>query len=126
MGEFKTNAKTREYARKYMREYRKAHPEVVEKNREHSRLFRVRNPTYHHEYYLEDKEKWLSYRRDYYRANGDGVPHRGIWARHFKVKIPEGFIIHHKDLDPSNNEPHNLLCLSRQEHIRLHWMKKNE
>jgi hypothetical protein len=49
MGEFKTNAKTREYARKYMREYRKAHPEVVEKNREHSRLFRVRNPTYHHE-----------------------------------------------------------------------------
>lgn len=50
-------------------------------------------------------------------------PARRIWEDFFRVKIPRGYVIHHKDGDISNNDPHNLLCLSREEHPKLHIIK---
>ena len=52
-------------------------------------------------------------------------PHRKAWEDHFKVKIPvdergHHFCIHHKDQNPDNNEPTNLLCLNDAEHKKLH------
>ena len=49
--------------------------------------------------------------------------YRSVWEEHFKVKIPEGYVIHHKDGDREHNDPHNLLCLPVSEHARLHWIK---
>ena len=47
--------------------------------------------------------------------------YRSIWEQHFRIKIPEGYVIHHKDKDQNNNNPHNLLCMPRDEHNKLHW-----
>lgn len=32
----------------------------------------------------------------------------------------EGCQVHHKDCNPSNNNPYNLVCLTREEHNRIH------
>jgi len=47
---------------------------------------------------------------------------RKIWSEHFRVKIPKGYHIHHKDKNPFNNDPNNLLCLPLECHIKLHDM----
>ena len=47
--------------------------------------------------------------------------YRSIWEQHFRVKIPEGYVIHHKDKNRDNNDPHNLLCMPPDEHAKLHW-----
>ena len=39
---------------------------------------------------------------------------------HFHGPIPEGHHIHHKDKDKLNLCKDNLMCLSTEEHIRLH------
>lgn len=42
-----------------------------------------------------------------------------IWEKHYG-KIPDGYIIHHKDLNPSNNNINNLLMIERGKHNKLH------
>jgi hypothetical protein len=49
--------------------------------------------------------------------------HRKAWEQHFKVKIPAGYHIHHKDKDKTNNNPVNLLCCPVDVHILIHEMK---
>jgi len=48
---------------------------------------------------------------------------RATWERHFKIKIPVGYHIHHKDKDRNNVDPSNLLCLPAEEHIKLHELR---
>lgn len=36
------------------------------------------------------------------------------------TEIPEGYVVHHIDLDTTNNEPDNLELLTRGEHTSLH------
>ena len=48
---------------------------------------------------------------------------RATWERHFKIKIPAGYHIHHKDKDQNNIDPANLLCLPEDEHIRIHELR---
>lgn len=49
-------------------------------------------------------------------------------ARHvyekFYGEIPKGFVVHHIDGNKKNDRPKNLVALSRQEHITLHWFWK--
>ena len=33
----------------------------------------------------------------------------------------EGCVVHHKDEDVTNNEPHNLQIMSKEEHKKIHW-----
>ncbi len=47
--------------------------------------------------------------------------HKYIWELH-NGKIPEGYIIHHKDCNPLNNELSNLQCMSAAEHVSLHHL----
>ena len=68
-----------------------------------------------------DKRHLCDYCLEFHRKND--APYREIWEQHFRVKIPDGFVIHHKDGDRDNNIPHNLLCLPISEHSRLHWIK---
>ena len=34
--------------------------------------------------------------------------------------VPRGFVIHHVDGNPLNDDPANLACLTRAEHVRVH------
>lgn len=52
--------------------------------------------------------------------NGENVHlHRYVWEKHFG-KIPDGFIVHHKDENKMNWSIGNLELVSRSEHIRKH------
>ena len=48
-----------------------------------------------------------------------GSLHRYIYAEAFG-SIPEGYIVHHKNHDKSDNRLENLECISDAEHRRLH------
>jgi hypothetical protein len=45
--------------------------------------------------------------------------HRYVWE-HFNGEIPQGYHVHHKDGDKSNNDISNLEALSHQEHLNIH------
>ncbi|MFA5239790.1 MAG: HNH endonuclease signature motif containing protein [Phycisphaerae bacterium] len=49
----------------------------------------------------------------------ENLLHRDIWED-ANGPIPKGYIIHHKDGNPLNNEPDNLQCVSTKEHGQLH------
>lgn len=46
--------------------------------------------------------------------------YRNIWKKHNGRKIPKGYHIHHVDGDRTNDSPDNLICVSSEEHLRLH------
>lgn len=62
--------------------------------------------------------------RVYYQAprgSGRETLHRDIWRRANPGKtIPRGWHIHHKDEDPFNNDPSNLVLLSPKQHGEEH------
>ena len=45
--------------------------------------------------------------------------HRYVWERLFG-KIPDGYVVHHKDRNPENNDIANLQALSADDHIKAH------
>lgn len=46
--------------------------------------------------------------------------HAAVWTGHTLREIPEGFEIHHRDKDHSNNRWTNLFCLFKLDHRKLH------
>lgn len=42
------------------------------------------------------------------------------WIKNNFYRIPDGFVIHHLDLNPMNNHPSNLFLIDRTTHIKLH------
>ena len=44
---------------------------------------------------------------------------RYIWERTRGRKIPRGFVIYHQDGDSLNDDPENLVCISRAIHIKF-------
>lgn len=61
--------------------------------------------------------------RPYYSAprghDGESLLHRQIYADHHGP-IPDGYLVHHADHDKSNNDPSNLVALTRKEHAAEH------
>lgn len=56
----------------------------------------------------------------YARTTGDrGYLHRDVWEHHHGA-IPDGWDIHHKDHDKTNNTLANLECLPKAEHAHLY------
>ncbi len=49
--------------------------------------------------------------------------YRRIYEKHYGVKIPKDYDIHHIDEDRENNDPSNLLALPRQLHRKWHFAK---
>lgn len=48
------------------------------------------------------------------------MSYRKIWESHYG-KIPDGYEIHHIDGDRSNDAIKNLMCVSIEEHFRIHY-----
>lgn len=67
----------------------------------------------------------------YHPTAGVRYLHRDIWlAAHPGEEIPEGWHVHHKDEDPFNNDPSNLVLLSPAVHSEVHpgdqsWEEEN-
>lgn len=55
----------------------------------------------------------------YYRDKNYNYLHRCIWE-YYNCSIPEGYEIHHIDLDKSNNDISNLRLLKASDHKKLH------
>ena len=63
---------------------------------------------------------FLSYEsRNALRKNPKGL-HVAVWEYVNKREVPKGYVVHHKDHNPFNNQPDNLECLSLREHLELH------
>ena len=45
--------------------------------------------------------------------------HRAVYEYYYG-KIPNGYHVHHVDHDKANNDPDNLIALSRSDHLKLH------
>lgn len=72
----------------------------------------------------------LIYTRDdttgYYLNSTLGIRlHRAVYLC-YNGEIPEGFHVHHVDHDKNNNEPENLVALSKEDHLRLHGLELSE
>lgn len=46
--------------------------------------------------------------------------HVAIWEQKWGRKVPQGCVIHHLDWDKSHNVIENLVCLTIEEHERVH------
>ena len=57
-------------------------------------------------------------KQDGHYGSHNGI-HRDVW-QYYKGEIPEGYVIHHKDFNPANNDISNLQLLTAREHKRLH------
>lgn len=59
----------------------------------------------------------------YSRVRVDGksaMEHRAIMENILGHKIPDGYVVHHKDHNVRNNDPANLVLLTEEEHQKLH------
>ena len=66
------------------------------------------------------RKYFLSYEsRSVLRKNPKGL-HVAVWEYVHQQKVPEGYLIHHKDHNTFNNQPDNLECISLREHLELH------
>ena len=45
--------------------------------------------------------------------------HRCVWE-YYNGEIPDGYVVHHKDFDKSNNDISNLQLMTQEEHMKIH------
>jgi len=64
--------------------------------------------------YTDDSDKQ---KKDWYRI------HRLVWEK-FVGPIPEGYVIHHRDNDGTNNALWNLNCVTQQQNVDEYWKWK--
>jgi hypothetical protein len=71
---------------------------------------------------MQTKRFCYNYKKYIQMKNKEGkhtFEHIQIWKDN-KGEIPKGYIIHHKDGNPKNNNIDNLECLSPKEHGKRH------
>lgn len=67
--------------------------------------------------------KWIKVPEEYPYKKYKGkyaLKHWYVYWKHYGDVIPDGYIIHHKDNNPSNNDISNLELLSKEEHDKHH------
>ena len=65
-----------------------------------------------------NRSKYYFTGKGYYSFIDHGL-HRDVW-RYYNGEIPKGYIIHHKDKNPHNNDISNLSCVTPKESAKLH------
>ena len=68
--------------------------------------------------YFDGKTFTLDRTTGYYK-HANIFMHRYVWE-FYNGEIPEGYEIHHKDLNRNNNDIENLECISVSDHRKLH------
>jgi hypothetical protein len=64
---------------------------------------------------------WLQGGYLYMKRNGKKTPvHRYVMELWLGHTLTSNEVVHHVDGDPTNNDPNNLMILTRSEHSRLH------
>ena len=58
----------------------------------------------------------------HYADRTGGLLHVAIWERVTRKRLPGDHVVHHKDHDPGNNDPGNLVAITREEHLREHGL----
>lgn len=58
-------------------------------------------------------------KHDNHYVCGNKQLHRVVWSYYYG-EIPKGYVIHHIDENPANNNIENLQCMSRLEHGKIH------
>lgn len=58
------------------------------------------------------------------RDNGYVPEHINNYSKEGKINIPKNLVIHHKDGNKLNNSRKNLQLITRQEHTKIHNLKK--
>lgn len=48
------------------------------------------------------------------------LEHHLVWMQHNLMLVPEGSVIHHRDMDRTNNNIDNLVLMSRSSHMWAH------
>ena len=48
------------------------------------------------------------------------IYHRDVWE-YYNGAIPKGYVIHHVDFNPLNNDISNLVCITPVEHSKIHY-----
>lgn len=46
--------------------------------------------------------------------------HRIVWENHYNKKVPENYVIHHINMDKTDNRIQNLICVSDNVHKSFH------
>ena len=55
----------------------------------------------------------------------NAMHYRQIWEEYNNKTIPKDYEIHHVDGNRKNNDPNNLICVSIEEHLRIHFEQKD-
>lgn len=72
-------------------------------------------------FYPDQKGYWIGQRKD---SKKPVRLHVYVWE-HYNGPVPDGYHIHHKDLNPDNNEISNLEAIEKGEHLRYHAQFQN-
>jgi hypothetical protein len=48
------------------------------------------------------------------------LEHHYVWVKHNQFPVPKGFVIHHRDMNKTNNHIDNLLLLPKRYHTSIH------
>ena len=51
--------------------------------------------------------------------------YRQIWEEYNNKTIPKNYEIHHVDGNRKNNDPNNLICVSIEEHLKIHFEQED-
>lgn len=52
--------------------------------------------------------------------------HVYVWEMYHGRHVPKGYVVHHIDGDPANNEIENLIAMPKSEHARLHQSARHD
>lgn len=75
---------------------------------------------------LEEGEVPGNYKHGNSRKHKNGKPYSHfVWCSQPQnlSYVPKGFVIHHRDMNPHNNQIDNLLLISRSDHTKNHMSK---
>lgn len=92
-----------------------------------ARQFGIRIPDYYHCGYIKDKGYVMIYNPDHPQADCRGYvrEHRLIMEKKVGHVIDKSILVHHEDKIKSNNDPDNLVMMTKGEHVSLHHTGKD-
>lgn len=66
---------------------------------------------------------WALYLPDHHLADANGyvLEHRLVYAEYHGITLPKTLHVHHIDENIENNDPENLIAMTRSQHARLHF-----